>query len=158
MNQSKHVKNLSKYEMKLIAKMRGITVKNSTSKVELLRIFKKGGRTTYNESPFKSIIADTRSNLPKRGHKLTKNGLKYVEEMKDLTKLQVKTFKENLFKFKNDLIKKNKINNRIKKDFNNYYQRINFRMLKISDIYLVKKMILHMKILGICLINLHLNQ
>ena len=61
MNQSKHVKNLSKYAMKLIAKMRGIKVKTSTSKVELLRILKKGDKTTYNESPFKSIIADIRN-------------------------------------------------------------------------------------------------
>ena len=37
------------------------------------------------ESPFKPIIADIGSNLSKRGRKLTKNGLKYVEEMKDLT-------------------------------------------------------------------------
>ena len=29
MNQSKYVKNLSKYEMRLIAKMRGIKVKKS---------------------------------------------------------------------------------------------------------------------------------
>ena len=130
MNQSKHVKNLSKYETKLIAKMRGIKVKKSTSKVELLRILKKGGKETYNESPFKSITADIRSNLPKRGHKLIKNGLKYVEEMKDLTKLQVKTFKENPIKFKYDLIKKNKINNRIKKDFNNYYERNKFKGAK----------------------------
>ena len=51
MNQSKHVKNLSKYEMKLIAKMRGIKVKKSTSKAELM--LQKGDKTTYNESLFK---------------------------------------------------------------------------------------------------------
>ena len=33
-----------------------------------------------------------------------------------MKELQVKSFKENLIKFKNDLILKNKINNRIKKD------------------------------------------
>ena len=49
MNQSKYVKNLSKYEMKLIAKLRGIKFKKSTSKVELFRI----GQDKYNESPFK---------------------------------------------------------------------------------------------------------
>ena len=38
MNQSKYVKKLSKYEMRLIAKMRGIKVKKSTSKIELFRI------------------------------------------------------------------------------------------------------------------------
>ena len=41
MNQSKYVKNLSKHEMRLIAKMRGINVKKSTSKIELFRILRK---------------------------------------------------------------------------------------------------------------------
>ena len=39
MNQSESAKNLSKHEMRLIAKMRGINVKKSTSKIELFRIF-----------------------------------------------------------------------------------------------------------------------
>ena len=39
----------------------------------------------FNESPFKSIITDIRSNLSKREHKLIKNGLKYAEEMKYVT-------------------------------------------------------------------------
>ena len=126
MNQSKYVKNLSKYEMRFIAKMTGIKVKKSTSKIELFRFLKKADKITYNESPFKSIIVDIRYNLLKRGHKFIKNGLKYAEEMKELTHLQVKSFKENLIKFKNDLIKKNKINNRVKKDSNNYYERNKF--------------------------------
>ena len=131
MNQSKYVKNLSKYEVRLISKMRGIKVKKSTSKIELYRILKKKtGKIAYNESPFKSIIADIRNNLSKRDHKLIKNGLKYVEEMKELTSLQVKSFKENLIKFKNDLIKKNKINNRAKKDYDNYYERNKFKGVK----------------------------
>ena len=46
--------------------------------------------------------------LSKRGHKLIKNGLKYTEEMKDLTYSQVQSFKEKLIKFNNDLIKENK--------------------------------------------------
>ena len=54
---------------------------------------------------------------------------------------------------------KNKINNKIKKDFDGCYgKKINLRVLKISDLYLMKKkMSLHMKISGICLMNLHLN-
>ena len=40
MNQSKYVKNLSKYEMRLIAKKRGIKVKKSARKIELLKIKK----------------------------------------------------------------------------------------------------------------------
>ena len=39
MNQSKYVKNLSKHKMRLIAKVRGINVKKSLSKIELFRIF-----------------------------------------------------------------------------------------------------------------------
>ena len=85
MNRSKYVKNVSKHEMRLIAKMRAIKVKKSTSKTELFNFFfKKTDKITYNESPFKSIIADIRSNLTKKGYKLIKNGLKYAEEMKEL--------------------------------------------------------------------------
>ena len=76
--------------MRLIAKMRGIRIKKSTIKIELFRILKKADKITYNESPLKSIIADIRSNLSKRGYTLIKNGLKYVEEMKDLTYSQIK--------------------------------------------------------------------
>ena len=47
MNQTKHVKNLSKYEMRLILKIRGINVKKSTSKTELFRILKKEDKITY---------------------------------------------------------------------------------------------------------------
>ena len=72
--------------------------------------------------------------------------------MKELTNLQVKSFKESLIKFKNDLIMKNKINNRIKKDFMVIMEKINLKVLKISDIYLMtKKMSLHMKISDIYL-------
>ena len=91
---------------------------------------KKTDKITYNESQFKSIIADITSNLSKRRHKLIKNGLKYAEEMKELTNLQVKGFKENLIKFKNYLIKKNKINNRVKKDSDNCYERNKFKGVK----------------------------
>ena len=41
--------------------------------------------------------------------------------MKELTNSQVKSFKENLIKFKNNLVMKNKINTSIKKDFDGYY-------------------------------------
>ena len=75
----------------------------------------------FNESSFKSIITDIRGNLSKRGHKLIKNGLKYAGEMKELTYSQVKSFKEKLIKFNNKLIKKNKI----KKNFNEYYEKQN---------------------------------
>ena len=75
MSQSKYVKNLSKYEMRLIAKVRFIKIKISISKIELFKIFKKD-KITYKESPFKSIITNIRSNLSKREHELIKNCLK----------------------------------------------------------------------------------
>ena len=46
MNESKDAKNLSKHEMRLIAKVRGIQVKKSTSKTEFFRILKKGKKIT----------------------------------------------------------------------------------------------------------------
>ena len=51
---------------------------------------------------------------------MIKKGLYYVEKMKELTESQVNNIKEKLIKFKNELIRKNKTNNRIKKDLNNY--------------------------------------
>ena len=83
-------------------------------------------RYLFNESPFKSIITDIRSNLSKGGHKLIKKGHKYAEEMKDLTYSQVKSFKEKLIKFNNDLIKKNKI----KKHFDDYYEKPKIKVVK----------------------------
>ena len=77
-------------------------------------------KITYKESTFKSIIVDNRNKLLKNGDKLIKNGFYFVEEMKKLTESQVNSIKEKLLKFKNELITKNKINNRIKKDLNNY--------------------------------------
>ena len=73
-------------------------------------------KITYKES----IIQDTRNKLLKNGDKLIKKGLYYVEEMKELTESQQKNIKEKLIKFQNELIRKNKINNRIKRDLNNY--------------------------------------
>ena len=39
MNQSKYVKNLSKNEVRLITKMRGINVEKATSKIALFSFF-----------------------------------------------------------------------------------------------------------------------
>ena len=80
----------------------------------------------FYESPFKSIITDIRSNLSKRRNKLIKDGLKYLEEMKDLTYSQAKSFQEKSTRFNNDLIKKNKI----KKDFDDYYKKHKIKAVK----------------------------
>ena len=105
MNQSKYLKNLSKNDMRLIAKMRGINVKKSASKIELFRILRKEDKITYKES----IIQDIRNKLSENGSKLIKKGLYYVEKMKELTESQVKIIKEKLIKFQNELIRKNRI-------------------------------------------------
>ena len=51
--------------------------------------------------------------------------------MKELTESQVNNIKEKLIKFKNDLIMKNKVNNRIKKDFDDYYGNIKYKGIKV---------------------------
>ena len=94
MKQSKYVKKLSKNEMRLIAKMRGII-----SKTELFRILKKEDKITYKESPFKSIVEDIRSKLSKSGDRLIEKALYYVEGIKKLSESQVKYIKEKLIKF-----------------------------------------------------------
>ena len=126
MNQSKCVKNLSKHEMRLIAKMEGINVKKSTTKIELFRIFLRKDKITYKESPFKSLIQDIRNKYSKNGTKLLKKGIYYVEEMKKMTESQVKNIKEKLIKFKNELIRRN----RIKKDYAWYYDGIAYKGIK----------------------------
>ena len=53
----------------MIADMRGVKVKKKSKNEELFKILKKNVKKTYNESPFKSIILDIRSILPKKGCK-----------------------------------------------------------------------------------------
>ena len=142
--------------MRLIAKMRGMKVKKPVNKTELFRILKRKDKIIYNESPFKSIIIDIKSNLPKRGHKLIKNGLKYAEEMKELTDLQVKSFKENLIKFKNYLVMKNGINNRIKKNFDGYYGKNKFNGVKDIRFCLMSLIILILNLRRLNLMKLNL--
>ena len=108
--------------MRLIANMKGVKVKKTLKKYKLLKILRKNDKITYNESPFKSIISDIRSILPKKGYKKNKKGLKYVEEIKKLRPLQVKNCKNKLIKLRNYLIEKFKKNNRIKKADRDYYE------------------------------------
>ena len=70
MNQSKYVKNLSKHQMRLIAKMRGINDKKSTTTKIDKR--KKKDKITYKESPFRPVIQDVKDKLSKSGDKLIK--------------------------------------------------------------------------------------
>ena len=104
-------------------------------------------KITYKESTFTSIIVDNRNKLLKNGDKLIKKGFYFVEEMEKLTESQVNSIKEKLVKFKNELITKNKINNRIKKIL------IIVMTSKILDFCLMN-MKMNMKILDICLMNM----
>ena len=88
----------------------------------MFRILKKNVKKTYNESPFKSIILDIRSILLKKGCKKIKKVPEYVEEMKELTFLQIEDGKNNPIKVKNELIKKFKKNIRTKKADRDYYE------------------------------------
>ena len=53
--------------------------------------------------------------LPKREYKNFKKGPEYVEEMKELTFLQIESSKNNLIKLKNGLIERFEKNDRRKK-------------------------------------------
>ena len=66
--------------------------------------------------------------------------------MKDLTYSQVKSFKEELIKFNNDLIKKEKLRKILV-----IMKNIKLKLSKMSNIYL---MTLYMKILDVCLMKL----
>ena len=79
-------------------------------------------KKTYSESPFKSIILDIRSTLPKKGCKKIKKGHEYVKEMKELTFLQIENVKNNLIKLNNDLIERFKKYDRRKKADRDYYK------------------------------------
>ena len=50
-------------------------------------IFNKTVEITFNESPFKSLISDIRSILPKVGFKKLKKHLKYIRELRKSTML-----------------------------------------------------------------------
>ena len=68
-------KKLSKSDLMMTADMRGVKVRKTSKKDELFSTLKKNVTKTYNESPFKSIIFDIRSILPKKGCKKIKKGL-----------------------------------------------------------------------------------
>ena len=87
-------------------------------------------KITYKQSPFKSIIVDIRNKLSKNGDKLIKKGLYYVEKMNNLSTTDFKNIKEKLIIFKNELIRKNRINNMIKKDLDDYNSNIRYLFIE----------------------------
>ena len=108
-------------------------------------MLKKNVKKTYNQSIFKSIIFDIRSILPKKGckkKKKIKKGLEYVEEMKELTFLQIENGKNNLIKLKNDLIERFKKNDRRKTEAIMIMKKIRFMDQKMQETYLIKMMMI----------------
>ena len=97
---------------------------------DLRYLFNEYEGKTYKEAPFKSIIVDIRNKLSKNGDKLIKKGLYYVKEMKKLPKSQVKNSKEKLTKFENELIRKNRLNNKIRKDLDDYNGDTKYKGIK----------------------------
>ena len=122
----------------------------------------KDNRYLFNENEdvdedisIKSITVDIRNKLLKNGDKLIKKGLYYIEEMKSLESTEIKNIKEKLIIFKNELIRKYRINNRIKKILTITMEILNTKVLKILDIYLMKKMFtMTLMILNICLMKM----
>ena len=122
------MKNLSKGELRLVADMRGIKVKKTLKKDELFEILRKNDKITYDESAFKSIISDIRSILPKKGCKTIKKDIKYIEEIKEVTTLQIYNIKNSLIQLK---FKKT---NRIKKEDREYYEYEENKFYGLKDI------------------------
>ena len=105
-----YLERLSKHELRIIADMTDVKFEKALKKDEIFNILGEYYEERYDESPFKSIISDIRSILPKKGYKTLKKGLKYAEEIKELISLQIENLKNNLIKIKNDLIEKFKKN------------------------------------------------
>ena len=79
-----------------------------------------------------------RSILPKKRCKKIKEGLEYVEEMKELTFLQIENGKNNLIKIKNDLIERFKKNIRTKKadrDYSVYEENKSYGLKDVRNVF-----------------------
>ena len=70
---------------------------------------------------------------------MIKKGLYYIEEIKSLGLTEIKNIIEKLIIFKNELIRKNRINNRIKKDLDDIAVILNTEVLRILDVCLMKR-------------------
>ena len=77
---------------------------------------------------------DIRSILPKKGYKEIKKCLKYIEEIKELTSIQTKNYKNKLIKIKDDLAEKFKKNKREKKIDRDYYEYEDNKFYGLKDI------------------------
>ena len=149
--ESLHVKNLSKRQMRLIADNRGIKAEKNIKKDKLSEILRKYNKIIYDESPFKSINLDIRSILPKKGCKTIKKNIKYIEEIKELTSLQLENIKNSLIKVKSKKI------NRVKKADREYYEYEDNKFYGLKDLrnlFDQMMMMIFMKKSNICLMKM----
>ena len=77
---SLYVKNLSKHELSIIADITNIKLEKTLKKDEIFNILGEHYEETYDEPPFKSIISDIISILPKKGYKTIKKVLKMLKK------------------------------------------------------------------------------
>ena len=129
-----YAESLSKHELSIIADMTDVILEKTLKKDKIFNILGEYYKEVYDESPFKSIISDFISILPKKGCKKIKKHLKYIEEIKELTSLQIENGKNSLVKLRNDLVEKYKKNNRIKKADREYYGYEDNKFYGLKDI------------------------
>ena len=112
---SLYVESLSKNELRMIVEISDLKLEKTPKNDEIFNNLATYYKEVHNESPFKSIILDLTSILPKKRCKKIKKYLKYIEEIKELTFLLIENVKNRLIKLRNDLVKKFKKNDRLKK-------------------------------------------
>ena len=132
---SLYVESLSNNGLGMIAEISDVKLKKAMKKDEIFNNLAKYYKEVYDESAFKSIILDTMSILPKKGcKKIKKKCFKYIEEIKELTSLLIKNVKNGLIKLRNNLVKKCKKNDRLKKADRDYYEYENNKFYGLKDI------------------------
>ena len=114
--------------------MSNIKLEKTPKKDKIFNILNKYYDEVYDESPFKSIILNIKWVLPKKASKEIKEYLKYVQEKRELTSFEIENFKNILIKKKDDLTKKFKKKNRVKKADRYYYEYEENKFYRLKDV------------------------
>ena len=106
---------VTKSKMLMIAKMRGIKVDKTLKKDNLIRILSQEDKILHTKSPFNSIIenireklAMLRSKISKLESNLNRRELYEAEKIKNLTHADIDMINEQLNRFEDDLLNKNR--------------------------------------------------